>query len=317
MKKILPVLVFLLVLTFAFSAFADYQTVEVYVNGDILVADSPAILVGSRTMVPLRAISEKLGCDVSWDDKTQTAEIKNNKTAVYVTIDSDIMVKKDVKAGKSENIRIDAPAMLYKSRTMIPLRAVSEALDAKVDWDSEKECALITVNKVSGAYGVTTEDGYVSDELDIAFDAIDGVTMVGYSDGKFIKEIAKTAEDVDYMATTEFAAIFENYGANITFAVGPETEVKPEEYLEYFKSVCPTNQDGYVYLPALKIEDSVVGGVNFKKLGYIVQNGENKFNWDYYAGIVNGRIMITATFYTDGSREKAFELLNCIRFNLK
>lgn len=37
----------------------------------------PAMLVNDRTLVPVRAISEALNCNVDWDDATQTVIIEN------------------------------------------------------------------------------------------------------------------------------------------------------------------------------------------------------------------------------------------------
>ena len=37
--------------------------------------DTPAIIKSGRTMVPLRYISETLGCDVIWDNDERTVSI--------------------------------------------------------------------------------------------------------------------------------------------------------------------------------------------------------------------------------------------------
>lgn len=50
---------------------------EMYVNGNKVLLDVPARLVGSRTFVPLRAVSESLGAAVHWDEKTETITITN------------------------------------------------------------------------------------------------------------------------------------------------------------------------------------------------------------------------------------------------
>ena len=46
-----------------------------YVNGEAKVLDVPAQLINDRTMVPARFISEAMGCDVTWDGKTETAAV--------------------------------------------------------------------------------------------------------------------------------------------------------------------------------------------------------------------------------------------------
>jgi len=47
-------------------------------NGESIMLDVPARLVGSRTLVPVRAVSEGLGAKVDWDEGTQTVVIESN-----------------------------------------------------------------------------------------------------------------------------------------------------------------------------------------------------------------------------------------------
>ena len=46
-----------------------------YLNGEMMVMDTYGILKDCRTMVPIRFISELLGCTVVWDEKTSTVVI--------------------------------------------------------------------------------------------------------------------------------------------------------------------------------------------------------------------------------------------------
>ncbi len=46
-----------------------------FVAGEPKTLDQPAVLLNDRTLVPLRFISESLGCTVGWDDATQTVSI--------------------------------------------------------------------------------------------------------------------------------------------------------------------------------------------------------------------------------------------------
>ncbi|MBR5613982.1 MAG: copper amine oxidase N-terminal domain-containing protein [Clostridia bacterium] len=53
-----------------------------YLNGEMMVMDTYGILKDCRTMVPIRFISELLGCTVVWDEKTSTVVITSPKDAV-------------------------------------------------------------------------------------------------------------------------------------------------------------------------------------------------------------------------------------------
>jgi hypothetical protein len=45
------------------------------VNGRAETLDQPAVIVGSRTLVPLRFVGEALGVTVNWDGATRTVSI--------------------------------------------------------------------------------------------------------------------------------------------------------------------------------------------------------------------------------------------------
>ena len=50
-----------------------------YLNGEMMVMDTYGILKDCRTMVPIRFISELLGCTVVWNEKTSTVVITSPK----------------------------------------------------------------------------------------------------------------------------------------------------------------------------------------------------------------------------------------------
>ncbi len=58
-----------------------------YVNTEPRTLDVPAQIINGRTMVPARFISESMGCDVTWYQKTQTAAVANTMKGqkFYVT----------------------------------------------------------------------------------------------------------------------------------------------------------------------------------------------------------------------------------------
>ena len=50
-----------------------------YLNGEMMVMDTYGILKDERTLVPIRFISELLGCTVVWDENTSTVVITSPK----------------------------------------------------------------------------------------------------------------------------------------------------------------------------------------------------------------------------------------------
>ncbi len=55
------------------------------VNGRSVELDQPATMIGGRTMVPLRFISESFGANVDWTESTQTVAIITNGSSMSTT----------------------------------------------------------------------------------------------------------------------------------------------------------------------------------------------------------------------------------------
>ena len=117
---------------------APDSTISVYINGTKIQFDQPPILDNGRTLVPLRAIFEALGAEVSWDSNTQTVTAIKGSTQISLQIGSTQLYVN----GKVTTL--DVPAKLINSSTLVPVRAVSEAFGCKVDWDQDTQTVLIT-----------------------------------------------------------------------------------------------------------------------------------------------------------------------------
>lgn len=121
------------------------QEVHVIVDGkELQNLDMPAVIIDSRTLVPLRAIFESMGAKVSWDSGTQkiTAEFDDGDTVIMF-----INNKAGVVNGNAFNM--DVAPKIINDRTMVPVRAVAEAVGADVTWND----ATRTVNIYSYVIG--------------------------------------------------------------------------------------------------------------------------------------------------------------------
>ena len=79
MKKILSIIV-LLTLIVSDTLCANAETIDVALDSVTVVTDSgkvdsPNILWNGTTYIPLRAVSESLGCAVHWEEESRTAQI--------------------------------------------------------------------------------------------------------------------------------------------------------------------------------------------------------------------------------------------------
>ena len=111
--------------------------IKVILNGKQLEFDVEPMLINSRTMVPMRVIFEALGAKVDWDDTTQTAIGETKKTTVKITIGKDYLLKND------NIVVLDSPAVIISGRTLVPVRAIAESLDCKVEWYGETQVVEI------------------------------------------------------------------------------------------------------------------------------------------------------------------------------
>lgn len=111
--------------------------ITISVNGRIIETDCEPYIKNDRTMVPMRAIFEALGATVRWNNRTKTAIGTKGSTDVKITIGEEWM------RVKKEKVSLDAPAEIKNGRTMVPVRAISEALGASVSWDNENKAVVI------------------------------------------------------------------------------------------------------------------------------------------------------------------------------
>ena len=119
------------------SAFAA-DDITVLLNGDAIEFDVAPIIENDRTLVPLRAIFEALGAEVEWDGDNQTViSAKGDDTCIFQIGNDKMFVNGEAKT-------LDVAAKIVEDRTLIPLRAVSEAYSCTVDWDGDTRTVTIT-----------------------------------------------------------------------------------------------------------------------------------------------------------------------------
>ena len=141
MKRFLIAMLLVLAMTITSNVTEAADEITVKVNGAIIEFDAKPYIDNGRTMVPIRFISEALGAKVDW-----------NGTYKLVTITLDD-VRIEQKIGKTvaivngQEVNFDVPATIKNDRTMVPVRFVSEALGANVEWESTTRTVIITTKK--------------------------------------------------------------------------------------------------------------------------------------------------------------------------
>lgn len=114
--------------------------ITVLLNNEGLIFDVLPVKQNDRVLVPVRAIAEALGAKVSWDNDTWTADIVKDGKTITLQIGNNVMKIDD------REITLDVAPKIIDGRTMVPVRAVSEAFEAKVDWNNELQQVIIKTN---------------------------------------------------------------------------------------------------------------------------------------------------------------------------
>ena len=142
-----------------FAANTESGNPDVFVNGTkIFFSDQDAVIEDGRTLVPARGVFEAMGAKVSWDEEKRQVQVESadNNTWVRLIIDDADMKVYDMSglfatlvSGQSFNapetvVTLDVAPQIINDRTMVPLRAISEAIDAEVQWDGEAYAVNIT-----------------------------------------------------------------------------------------------------------------------------------------------------------------------------
>ena len=139
---ILTLLCVLVILTIGIAANAQSDSVSVFVDGQQVIFDVQPQTINDRTLVPIRAIFEKMGAYVDWDEASRTAICTKDGTTVKMTIDSTIMYIDNAP------VQMDVTPVVIDGRTLAPARYVAEAYGANVLWSETKRNVVICTDGI-------------------------------------------------------------------------------------------------------------------------------------------------------------------------
>lgn len=117
------------------------------INDKTVILELAPFIESGRTLVPLRFIAESFGATVGWEPKEQkiTITLEHKKIVLWIG-------KKEALVN-NDRYYLEVPPKVIEipeiggGRTVVPLRFVSEALGAQVDWDPELQIITITYPK--------------------------------------------------------------------------------------------------------------------------------------------------------------------------
>jgi hypothetical protein len=120
------------------AAIASAQGIGVQVNNELVnFNNQEPIYTNGRVLVPLRGVFEKMGASVQWRPADRTV------TAMKGATDVSLRIGERWASVDGKTLSMDVPAQIVNGSTMVPIRFVSEALGAQVDWNDSSRMVMI------------------------------------------------------------------------------------------------------------------------------------------------------------------------------
>ena len=158
----------MLIVSFSVPAMAETNistgsVSAVYVNDKAIDFDVTPEIVNGRTFVPMRAIFEALGAEVTWSDSRKEAVAELGQNEVVLKISSKIGLH------NADANKLEAAPYIKNERTMVPLRYLSEALGYEVKWDDSQRIIKINSKEVSDKTDKTSAKSILGNDTDFTY----------------------------------------------------------------------------------------------------------------------------------------------------
>ena len=101
------------------------------------------VIIGGRTLLPIRAVVEAIGGTIEWNAATRTVTITAKAVTMSLTIGNRMATVNGTKLAIDPQNPSVVP-VIVGGRTMLPLRFVGEQLGGTVDWDGTTRTATLT-----------------------------------------------------------------------------------------------------------------------------------------------------------------------------
>lgn len=149
------------------------DNISVVVNGEKIATEKPPVIMEERTLVPLRAITEALGCDVSWDSETSGITLTDGESLYYTWIGRDCAFKMSAVALEGATI-MEAPPVNMDGFTMVPIRAIGEMFGAKIGWNVNTSTVTVDYEKKQTEEGLAEKFQTYERNMDKMYSAYKG-----------------------------------------------------------------------------------------------------------------------------------------------
>lgn len=159
-------------------------------NTATLTLEAAPFIQDSRTMVPVRAVSEGLNCDVEWNAQTSTVTITKDNNVITLQIGNNSATVNE------STVTLDTVPVIVSDRTFVPLRFISESLGFNVSYINASRQILIDDEPLL----------FASESLNITFPEFKVLFDVYYqlSSENMTAEGIEPSEQVSYIANEAY-----------------------------------------------------------------------------------------------------------------
>lgn len=265
-KKVSFAAVFGMVLTISGFVVNAADGISVKIDGRDINFDVPPQVINSRTMVPMRAIFEELGASVEWDATTKSINAVKGETKIKMQISNSAMYVGDVEK------TLDSVPVIVDGRTLVPARAIAEALNCKVDWIEDTKSVVITSS------AETSVDASIASTYP-SFADFTGIPLDEYDDDSkmswYLEGNDRVKEYVDHLVANygfvaeahEYGYFVENWKLKVSFSIHADGSMPDVAIFEenYFNLLSYEKLPSYEEITGEKtIEEDELGTLVYK-----------------------------------------------------
>lgn len=119
----------------------EISSPSVFLDGHRLSFETPPILENGFSLVPMRALFEAEGAQITWDESTRMVTAKKGSDVFTYRIGDAVAYK------NQQRLELPMPGKIIDGSTMVPLRFISETLGNIVAWhDYSRSITISTVH---------------------------------------------------------------------------------------------------------------------------------------------------------------------------
>jgi Leucine-rich repeat (LRR) protein len=117
------------------------DSIRILLDAQNVSFDQAPFISNGTMLVQFRPLFEQLGLKISWDAGTKTITGEKKGTRIKLQLDNSVA---EVNGNKVE---LPVPPTLVNNNTFVPLRFISESVEAKVEWVDASRSAVIQTKR--------------------------------------------------------------------------------------------------------------------------------------------------------------------------